>query len=352
MSLINRMLLDLDARSSDGAATSAIHGEVRAVPERRAVHVAWWITLVLAVLLIAVVLVWFTHKEQPARLPSDLSLRIAPDLALAPLPTLPKPVEPPNRPAELPVPIETQPATKAAANQIKEAALPANPPAPATVIPPVAAAPTKAADPAPVTVTLSKQIKELSPQQRAENQYRKAASLIQQGRAAEAIDMLEQLLQFDPLHAAARQTLVGLLLESKRQDDAMHKMREGLTIEPNQPGLAMILARQQVEKGELSPAVETLQKTLPYALERADYQAFLAALLQRQSNHGEAAEHYLLALRQAPQNGVWWMGLGISLQAENRLPEAQEAFGKAKASNSLTAELLAFVEQRLTQLKR
>jgi MSHA biogenesis protein MshN len=201
-------------------------------------------------------------------------------------------------------------------------------------------------------VAVTKQMKELTPQQRAENEYRKATILLQHGKSAEAIDGLEQALQFDPQHAAARQMLVGALLDAARQDDAIRRAREGLAIDPAQPGLAMILARLQLDKGELKPALATLERTLPHAAERADYQSFLAALLQRDGRHKDAAEHFLLALQKTPQNGVWWMGLGISLQAEHRLPEAQEAFTRAKASNTLSPELLAFVESKLKQLQR
>ncbi len=376
MSLINRMLQDLDARSTDGTANSDIHGHVRAVAESSKIHVGWWIALAAAVaLLVGGGAIWFFYK--PARPiavpvsaaaqvppPSMLSLKIAPDLTVAPLPATPKPVTEPQPPgAEIVAPVEAKPAEKkAAASQAREpAAILARPsPLPKKAepdgMPSVPAA--KAASPAtpkleePPPVVLNKQIKEPTPQQRAENEYRRATSLMQQGKIAETIEVLEQVLLLDPQHGAARQTLIGLLVDSKRVDDAMRKMREGLDLDPNQPGLAMILARRQVEKGELRPAVETLQKTLPYALERADYHAFLAALLQRQANHKEAVEHYFVALRKTPQNGVWWMGLGISLQAENRVPEAQDAFGRAKASNSLSPELKAFVEQKLGQLQR
>jgi len=90
--------------------------------------------------------------------------------------------------------------------------------------------------------------------------------------------------------------------------------------------------------------------TLPYAAGNGEYHAFLAGVLQRQGRQREAVEHYARALKTAPQNGVWWMGQGISLQAEKRDAEAVEAFQRAQASGALSAELQAFVERRLKQL--
>lgn len=198
---------------------------------------------------------------------------------------------------------------------------------------------------------LAKQMEELTPQQRAENEYRRATLLMQQQRSAEAMAALEQALRIDPLHAAARQALAGLLIDAKRNDDAMRRLEEGLAADRTQPGLAMMLARLQVEKKELKPAIGTLQRTLPYAADRADYQAFLAALFQRDGRHKDAIAHYLLALRSTPQNGLWWMGLAISLQAENRAVDAREAYDRAKASNMLSPDLVMFVDQRLAQLR-
>lgn len=159
-------------------------------------------------------------------------------------------------------------------------------------------------------------------------------------------------MQFDARHAAARQSLIGLLLNATRQDEAIDRAREGLSLDAAQPSLAMILARLQLEKGSARAAVYTLERTLPHARDRADYLAFLAAVLQRDERHKQAAEYYFQALQRSPQNGVWWMGLGISLQADQRQAEASEAFRRAKSTNSLSPELTAFVNTRLSQLQR
>jgi MSHA biogenesis protein MshN len=193
-------------------------------------------------------------------------------------------------------------------------------------------------------------IREMTPQQKAEADYKRANASLQEGRITEAVATLERALQQDPRHEAARQTLAGLLIEARRSDEAIRVLQAGLVLEPNQPNMAMLLARLQIERG--GPGIETLQRTLPYAEGNAEYHAFLAGALQREQRHREAVEHYTTAIRHGGQNGVWLMGLGISLLAEKRNPEALDAFRRAKASGNLTPELAAYVDRRLQALAK
>jgi MSHA biogenesis protein MshN len=186
--------------------------------------------------------------------------------------------------------------------------------------------------------------------QRAEGEYRRALASLQEGRMNETVASLEQALKYEPTHEAARQTLVGLLIEANRTDEAMRQLQLGLTLDARQPAMAMLLARLQIERG--GNGIDTLTRTLPYAGNDADYRAFLAAALARQQRHREAAEQYQQAVRAMPSNGVWWMGLGISLQAEKRNGEALDAFQRARASGRLSQELQGFVERRIQQLAR
>lgn len=190
----------------------------------------------------------------------------------------------------------------------------------------------------------------LSPKLMAENTYRRGLVALQEGRIHAALTDFERALEIDPRNEAARQTYISLLLENKRNDDAVRQLRLALGIDPRQPGLAMILARLQLEKG--GPALQTLLTTMPYAGSNPEYHAFLAGVLQREQRHAEAAQHYRDALQLTPQNGVWWMGLGISLQADNHLTEAREAFRRARASSGLSAELQTFIDRKLDALSR
>lgn len=202
------------------------------------------------------------------------------------------------------------------------------------------------ASPAPGDLPL----KQVSRAQQADAEFRGAVTLMQQGRVTEAMDGYEAALRLEAGHDAARQALVALLLENKRGADAERVLQEGLQGKPEHTGFAMLLARLQVERGKLSDAAVTLERSLPYADQQADYQAFFAALLQRQERHKEAITHYQIALRLAPNNGVWLMGYAISLQAVERDAEAKDAFKRALDSQSLSPDLQAFVQQRLKGL--
>jgi MSHA biogenesis protein MshN len=355
MSLINKMLQDLDARG--GGSDAALEPqELKAVPaaerDRR--------PLMLAGAGVAVIALaaggwygwqyWQSRAAPPAPVPKVIDNRI-PDRPRLQEPPATSPARPIPLPAGVKVELEVLPEHDSA---------PAKPKRPAAVAQvtdsdaaadaaPTPARPRKPAV-APQAAPANGAVSDLTPKQVAENTYRRALAALQEGRVSTALADLDKAVEIDPRNDAARQTFISLLLENKRNDDAIRQLRLALGIDPRQPGLAMVLARLQLEKG--GPALQTLMNTLPYAGNSADYQGFLAGVLQREQRHGEAAQHYREALKLSPQNGVWWMGLGISLQAEQHLPEAREAYTRARAANGLTPELQAFIDRKLELLSR
>ncbi len=380
MSLINQMLQDLDKRGSDAIAAEPMYAQIRSVnspPSRRA-----WRWMFLPTALLGGILAWLllaqflpnlysrqmampalAKQAVPGVLQSAKTLVVSatqtmPGLALAPS------AMPPI--ADLPLLLKLSSGLDnvplASSSVIEKNVTPAviakvekiSPAGVETIEKNKSAQPMPIVKPSEQTSTpvLSKFVKEITPQQQAEGEYRQATILQQQGRAADAVLMLEQTLKSDSQHMAARQTLVTLLLEAKRHDDAMRWLQQWLSVDRNLPGMAMILARLQVEKGLIPAAVETLQRSLPHAQDKPDFLAFMAALQQRQSHHKEAADLYRDALKRMPQNAVWLMGLAISLQADGRNPEALDAYKQARGGNGLSPELLAFVEQKINQLQR
>jgi MSHA biogenesis protein MshN len=391
MSLINKMLQDLDARG--GAGDAPVPDDIKAVPvverDRRPLLIG---SAAAGVLVLAAGgwygwQYWQSHRAPPPGPPPKIvdnrphpSSLAQGESARSDAAAAAKPGTPPSAPG-------APTSADAAAPAAMPAAMPAAPALPATapasaadaLEPASASAPQRAKpDASPTRVAAAPKNRraadqgdaadtarprkpaatpadgivqhELTPKQMSENSYRRALAALQEGRVNVALADLDKAVELDPRNDAARQTYVSLLLENRRTDDAIRQLRLALGVEPRQPGLAMVLARLQLEKG--GPALETLLKTLPYAANNADYLAFLAGVLQREQRHTEAAEQYRNALAMAPDNAIWWMGLGISLQADQHLPEAREAYRHARAGTGLTPELKAFIDRKLDQLSR
>lgn len=335
MSLINKMLQDLDARGPQGK--DPLQPEIKSVGRadpRLSLPVIAAAVVGAALIGVAGVAGW-RFLQRPAAAP----VVAVPAPAPAPVP-VPVPATPPSAvivaaPVAQPEPVAAPPAAERAKPRV--------------------AAPVRAEKPAPqnkVVAALPVPRPPGEPQamrrRGAEDDYRRALAGLQDGRVAEAMSQLEEALRVDPRHEAARQTLVGLLVEERRTDEAMRLLQAGLALDVRQPALAMLLARLQIEGG--GSGVETLQRTLPSAVGNADYHAFLAGALQRDQRHREAAEQYIAALRGSPENGVWLMGLGISLLADKRDADAAEAFQRARSSGNLPEALRGFVDRKLVQL--
>lgn len=336
MSLINKMLQDLDARGgAPGAGADPLLVKPVARPEPKLVpRVALAVALV-ALLAVGIWLGW-RNASKPVKPIAPVVQRPMPLASVPPgmvRVTPPVPVRLPESVVVAPAPVAVAVAVaEPVAKPVRRAPRPV--PKVASVVPPVDAAPV-----ARSSVS-------------GEAEYRRALGNLQDGRVTEAIAALESSLHIDPRHEAARQTLVSLLVEAKRNDEAIPQLQLGLGLNPAQPAMAMLLARLQLESKNGAAAIDTLQRSLPYATGNGDYQAFLAGVLQRQGRNGEAVTQYQAALAATPGNPVWLMGLGISLQGEQRRREALAAFQQAAASGALPADLQGFVERKVQQLKQ
>ena len=362
MSLINKMLQDLDARSTPGQGPDT--GGIRSVPEReRGLPRAAVFGGAAGLTAIAIALGWL-YLKRPDVPPVLVNVAQAP--VPVPVPVAVPVAAPVPVPAPVPEPVAVPVAAAVAEPEPAFVAPPAAPPAvrekkaaekvrqhePRRI---AEAAPARAVKPVPIPVPAAREKiiegKQVTPQQSIDNTYRRALGDLQDGRVDEAIVGLQRTLQRDPRHQGARETLVRLLLEAQRPDEAMRQLQQSLALDPKQPAQAMMLARLQLDKnGGGAAALDTLKRSLPFAADHLDYRAFLAGVLQREQRYREAAEQYQLALQAAPDNSVWWMGLGIALQADNQAAPARAAFERAKGLQTLSPQLQAFVERKLVQL--
>jgi len=357
MSLINDMLRNIEAKRPDDPARQNLQREIRSLPAAPAGIGRWLMPLLLIVVpaLAAAVLHANGHLlpllgmgaeatvvappapvvvPSPPSLPApaltaaedklvpESDLRLAPNLAVLPLPAAPI----------LGVPDPVVPAAPPAV------AKPETPPAPAPQ-----PAPSAPAGP----VKIEKSIVLATARDRADAEYRRAENALAAGRTAEGVEGLRAALKQDPTYVPVRQLLLRQLLEMRKIEEAMTVLQEGLDHQPAQTGWAMSLARLQLEQHDLAAADRTLARSQVYAEASADYAGFQGHLKSRQSANRAAVTHYQRATRLAPNEGRWWLGLGLAQEADGRIAEAKESMRRAIATGTLSVELSAVAEQHL-----
>ena len=391
MSLINKLLQDLEQRQGADGNGDLATAEIRSVlpPPRRE---GWLVAAVLVLPVIAAAGLWILMSGRPApqMVASVPAPQVAPAKPMVPVAAAPVSVAaaPPAQPAKpvepfIAVAVRPAPTPPAAPKQVQvavakmpEAAPPIAAPMPSpqaarpaqadvkvvamagvtkkAIAPPEPPAPEAMPEkPAIKTATAEAQSqKTVSPQQLSDNLYKRALVLAQQGRSKDARQALTESLAAVPRNAPARQMLVGLYVEANNLGEASALLREGVKLSPDHSGLWMNLARLQLENADAVGATATLEQGLPSAAEDGTYHAFYAALMQRGGRHDEAVKHYLAALRIEPGMPNWLVGIGISFQALGKEADAAEAFQRAKDGGQLPPAFIAFVDQRLHQLKR
>lgn len=218
------------------------------------------------------------------------------------------------------------------------------------------AAPIRRGPPAatrPVSVTPGAVViteRQMSAPERAQSAYQEGVSLLASQRPAEAERAWRSALELDPQHRAAREQLAGLLLGSGRADEAQVVLERGIAATPSYPGFVLLLARIDVDRGREAEAVAVLEQALTRTAGDADVAAFLAALHQRAGRHAEAVQRYQEAIARRPAEGRWWVGLGISQEARQDWRAAREAYTRA-LNTRLTPELARYAEQRLAGIR-
>jgi len=358
MSVINKMLQDLDRRQALGAAAEKTL--VRAPSAKSGGHEWFWRILVVLLTAALAWVGWVAVQLLPRKpLVTELAFQAAAEAqtraavkpaALAVQVEEPRPVPPMEVPAAPPpitdalrlaLQLETPVQPRPAMPQRPE------PPRPVSLKPQPKPAPPPAA-----AKGIDKRERTRSASDNADALFRRAALLLGSGRVSEAEDQLAAALRADPAHTAARQAYIALLLEQRRVHVAQRLLQEALALNPEQPPFALALARIHAGQREYRAALEVLERAGAAAADNADFQAMRGAVLQRVGRHGEAVDAYQGALRGGgEQPPTTWIGLAISLESLGRRSEAVLAYRRALATGPLAQEARDYAESRARALE-
>ena len=202
-------------------------------------------------------------------------------------------------------------------------------------------------------IKLKKTHRPLNSKQLAEIAYNKGYKLLQQGRMHQGKQFLREALSLYVPHIKAREMLAGIHIKSGHFINAAELLKEGIGVVPDYPLFAQLYARVLLEQKNPQLAIEVLNRGSSSTTMNAtpDYFALLAATYQRVKNHEKAIGIYLQLVKARPNTGIWWLGLGVSLEKMGKGKEALDAYRRAQNTGSLKSGLMKFTNNRVTALK-
>lgn len=340
MSVINKVLKDLDRQ---GATASSLAG-VQAVQSSPTPARPFWPWLVLVITALAAA-GWFwsaAKGEAPTAAPEVQEAR--PRLRLSEALSSPAPtgkgaraVAATSEPGKTKPPHEIQPP---APTRSTDAAPPMKP------LPFAGRLDTRLPEPRPSRVV--KEVRPLTPQEQADQAWRQAARLVEQGRGREALAGLETALRLDPSHGAARQTLIALSLEAGDAARGETLLREGMQLHADDAWYNRSLAQIYLQRGDARQSVAILKAGLGKGVDAA-YWGLYAGVLGKSGRHEEAAQAYREAARLNPEHGPWWIGLAVSLEQTGQRPDAASAYQRALQTR-LSPEVREFAARKAGEL--
>ncbi len=191
---------------------------------------------------------------------------------------------------------------------------------------------------------------ELTPQQLAQTAQQRAQKALDGNNLSEAIDQYQQALRYMPSDEGVRQRLSALYYGKGEIRQAADLLQQGIERNVNSQTLRMALAKLLIKESQQQAALTPLLY-LPAGVDE-QYLSLRAALAQKNSQDDIAQQSYQKLVQLAPENGRWWMGLGIQQERALEIKKAQQSYHNALKKIGLSSQSQQFVQQRLALLKQ
>lgn len=189
-------------------------------------------------------------------------------------------------------------------------------------------------------------------QREAQVRFAEASAALKRGEPSSAERALRETLELDPSLHEARATLIGMLLDQNRLQEAQAMLDDGFSLEPQRTAYRRLAARLDLVRGQPEAARARLESSPPPVAADPEYHGLLAAAYQRLNRNQDAAREYQALIQAQPSESHWWAGLGISRDALGDVAGALSAYSQARALGNLDARLLDHINKRSAALQQ
>jgi MSHA biogenesis protein MshN len=165
-----------------------------------------------------------------------------------------------------------------------------------------------------------------------------------------AQSLLSDLLAIDPNNIKTRKKLASLLFAQGNYIQSEQLLAQGIKLHPAQSDLRLMLARLYMAQKKSAQAIDILAKFQPSTANQVEYLAYRASLAQQLKQTQLAMSDYLVLTKIEPGNARWWLGLAVIRDQLGERKIALQAYNKANELGQLDGSVNDFIQQRISVL--
>ena len=165
-----------------------------------------------------------------------------------------------------------------------------------------------------------------------------------------AQSLLGKLLAIEPDNIKARKKLASLLFAQGNYAQSKQLLIQGIELHPTQSDLRLMLARLYVVQKESAQAMRILAEFQPGSDNQTEYLAYRASLAQQLKQAESAKSDYQTLTDMEPNNARWWLGLAIVRDQSDEITMALQAYNKAYRLDQLDSSVNNFIQKRISVL--
>ncbi|MBI5708577.1 MAG: tetratricopeptide repeat protein [Armatimonadetes bacterium] len=171
-----------------------------------------------------------------------------------------------------------------------------------------------------------------------------AMKLLAGGKGPQAIDMLRDAVDAEPLNVERRQALIQVCAQLGRHLEAAHEARRAALLFPERPELHVLAARAWLGAGKPDEALTELNEAVAHDPDAFETRLLLGELQLKQLRFSFAIEHFSKALDKSPNSEAFWQrGLAKMFEGNGSGGKADwEAAAQADPTPSETAMLARY----------
>lgn len=152
-------------------------------------------------------------------------------------------------------------------------------------------------------------------------------------------------------NSGSRDTAVDLMQQSVSAAERSVKAGTSQAGNPVLLSLVRELTRMQLTESRYGPVADLLGRLEPVLGNPADLWAIRANAAQRLGRHQESVHAYMMALQSRPDEQRWLLGTAVSLAALGQTASAAEMAEKARAVGEVSRDVLTYLRQMGVPLK-